>query len=101
LNSKKMVLQTTLMVAGFGLAMVSLPAFAAEHQNACKDDIQKFCSSVDPKDHKAIGDCLKQHKSDLSAGCQKQMAHKHHKKPSGTNTPAAGGTTPPAPPAGQ
>jgi len=97
LKSKKLVLSTTFVIAAFGLAMVSLPVFAAEHQNACKDDIQKFCSSVDPKDHKAIHACLKTHKDEVSDPCKQQMAHKRGKKSSSTSAPAAGGTPAPAP----
>jgi len=93
------------MIATFGLAMVSLPVFAAEHQNACKDDIQKFCSSVDPKDHKAVHACLKTHKDDVSDACKQQMAHKKGKKQttasSSTSAPAAGGSAAPAPRAAQ
>ena len=38
----------SLMVGIVTLAALSSPA-RAERQNACKDDIQKFCSDVDPQ----------------------------------------------------
>jgi hypothetical protein len=96
LKIHKHVLNTTLMVAVFSLAMMSVPVFAA-HENACKDDIAKFCGSVDPKDHKAIKACLTQHQSEVSPDCQKHMAHKHKKKSgssesSGTSAAPASGT---------
>lgn len=48
----------------------ALSAFAAEeHHGACRADVEKFCAGVKPGEGRIV-DCLKQHKSELSAGCQ-------------------------------
>jgi hypothetical protein len=78
------------MVGIVTLAALSSPA-RAEHQNACKDDIQKFCSDVDSKDHKAVHACLKKNKVNVSDACKQQMNHKRGKKKSddaSTSAPA-------------
>jgi malate/lactate dehydrogenase len=40
---------------------------------ACRDDIEKFCKDVQ-KGGGRIAQCLKQHESELSEGCQQQIA---------------------------
>jgi hypothetical protein len=80
---KKHVWKMVLAALVFGLSTLSRPVWAA-HKDACADDKQKFCASVDPKDHKAMWDCLKKNKDQLSDDCKKQMSHrKHHKKSTG------------------
>ena len=99
---KKHLSKLSLMMAVVSLAAVTSPVFA-EHTNACKDDIAKFCSDVDAKDHKAIHTCLDQHKDEVSDPCKAKMAKKHGKKKSSDqsssqsgNAPAAPAATPPA-----
>ena len=47
-------------------------------QQACQDDVQKFCASV-PTGGGNILKCLHQHQDELSKSCQDQMAqHRHH-----------------------
>lgn len=85
----------SLMAGVLTLAALSSPA-RAERQNACKDDIQKFCSDVDPKDHKAVHACLKKNKDNVSDPCKQQMNHKRGQKksddssgtPANTNAPS-------------
>ena len=89
----------SLMAGILTLAALSSPA-PAERQNACKDDIQKFCSDVDASDRKAVHACLKKNKDNVSDACKQQMAHKRGKKksndtnnsvPADNNTPSATG----------
>jgi hypothetical protein len=61
---------------------LTAPSFAFEggHGNGvCKADVEKFCSDVSGG-RRAVGDCLHQHQSDLSAECQAKLekfaAHK-------------------------
>jgi len=60
---------------------LAAPSYADEgHGNgACKADVEKFCSGVSGGRH-AVGECLQQHQSDLSAECQAKLekfaAHK-------------------------
>ncbi len=52
------------------LAMFHLPAFA--QGRACADDVAKFCKDV-KRGQGQILQCLKQHQSELSAGCQSRV----------------------------
>jgi exonuclease VII small subunit len=48
-------------------------AKVAAWQQACQDDVQKFCASVQPG-HANILKCLHEHNDQLSKSCQEQMA---------------------------
>jgi hypothetical protein len=50
-----------------------------EVKDACKADVDQFCKDMD-KDK--IGDCLKQHKDELSADCKasREKMHKMHER---------------------
>ena len=60
---------------------LAAPSFAFEGHGdgACKADVEKLCSGVSGG-RRAIGECLHQHQSDLSAECQAKLekfaAHK-------------------------
>ena len=52
-----------------------------EMHKACADDVDKFCQNVEPGKGRMAG-CLKEHKSELSAECQKEFGkgmHRGHK----------------------
>jgi hypothetical protein len=51
------------------LAIFHLPAFA--QGRVCADDVAKFCQGV--KGGGKIMQCLKEHQSELSSGCQSQV----------------------------
>jgi hypothetical protein len=96
MNIDKYFSSLSLTVAAVSLVAFSSPV-RAEHQNACKDDIQKFCSSVDPKDHKAVHACLKKNKDNVSDACKQQMNHKRGQKKSGdTNSSVPAPTNAPS-----
>ena len=67
-----------LMASVFYLAVPS-HAFEGHGDGACKTDVEKFCSDVSGG-RRAVGECLQQHQSDLSADCQAKLekfaAHK-------------------------
>lgn len=60
----------------YALVAVSLlvagSAFAGHDGGVCKADIAKYCSQVEQGDGR-VAHCLKEHKKDLSADCQKKM----------------------------
>ncbi|MET3117893.1 hypothetical protein AAKU64_002115 [Undibacterium sp. GrIS 1.8] len=45
---------------------------AGSVQKACRADFSKFCPSIKPGGGRLAG-CLKEHQSELSAGCQEKM----------------------------
>ena len=56
---------------------LAAPASAFEGQErhgsgACKADVEKFCSDVSGG-HRAVGECLHDHQSDLSSECQAKL----------------------------
>jgi hypothetical protein len=73
----------TALLVQSALAQTASPSTAkpsGEVQQACADDMTKFCSDVQASDHKAMGKCMKAHHNDLSAGCKSAMkaAHQQH-----------------------
>jgi hypothetical protein len=48
-----------------------------EQEKACRGDAMKFCSAEIPNKDK-ITACMKQHKSELSPGCQAMFKPVHH-----------------------
>ena len=55
-----------------------MAAWKQAFQQACGSDVQTFCA--DATDHRAVFQCLHQHKDDLSQTCKDQLAehHRHH-----------------------
>jgi hypothetical protein len=51
---------------------------AKEMHKACADDIDKFCQNVQPGKGQ-IASCMREHKSELSAECQKEFGKGRHK----------------------
>jgi hypothetical protein len=49
-----------------------------EMHKACADDIDKFCQNVQPGKGQ-IANCMREHKSELSAECQKEFGKGRHK----------------------
>ena len=62
---------TIVMLVG-GLSLACAPAFAQGAQGPCREDIQKFCSGVQPGGGR-YHDCLQQHAADLSSACQRHV----------------------------
>ena len=50
-----------------------------ESRGACRDDVQKFCKDVQPG-RGGIMRCLKEHESELSAGCREKLVQKKSMK---------------------
>ena len=70
---KSMQLASALLVSS--AVWLAASAFAFEKHGsggACKADVEKFCSDVSGG-RRAIGDCLRQHQSDLSTECQAKL----------------------------
>jgi hypothetical protein len=63
-----------------GSAPATKPA-ASQLQQACADDVKKFCPDVQPGDGR-IMQCLRPHRAELSAGCKQaaMAAHKQHQQ---------------------
>lgn len=59
---------------------------ASALQQACADDVKKFCPDVQPGDGR-IMQCLRPHRAELSPGC-KQAAMAAHKQHQQQQTPA-------------
>jgi hypothetical protein len=55
------------------LAAVTVQAEERERPGACKSDVQKLCKGVQPGGGR-IAACLKQHESEVSPECKKQVA---------------------------
>jgi len=53
--------------------LATAPAKAAQEQGPCANDLQKFCSNVQPGGGR-IAKCLKEHENDLSPACKQQIA---------------------------
>jgi hypothetical protein len=80
----------------FSLAVQAQDAPPAGAREACKPDMQKFCSDVKPGGGRIIA-CLRDHKDQLSQVCTDAMASaKSHRPPAtGSDSP---GQTPPSKP---
>ncbi|MFI5398817.1 MAG: cysteine rich repeat-containing protein [Candidatus Binatia bacterium] len=63
-------------------------AKAAAWRQACKDDVQKFCSGTSPGQGRIVK-CLHQHHDDLSQACKDQIAQARHHRRAAT-APAPG-----------
>lgn len=50
-----------------------------EVKAACHDDVEKFCGDTEPGKGR-IMQCMKQHKSELSAGCRAEVDKKKSKR---------------------
>jgi|SRR6516225_105888 len=74
-------LRLAAVVCMSSVVWLAVPSFAFEGHGdgACKADVEKFCSDVSGG-RRAVGECLHQHQSDLSAECQAKLekfaAHK-------------------------
>jgi hypothetical protein len=62
------------LLASCGLFLVLEPQVASAQtlRDACKADAAKICPGVKVEGGQ-LGDCLKQHKNDLSTGCAKAL----------------------------
>jgi hypothetical protein len=68
-----MTMLTKLLAAGaLSLVSVALGVPAQAQPEACKADIEKFCATVE-KGQGRIMTCLKEHSTELSAGCKDLM----------------------------
>ncbi|MCK9419592.1 MAG: cysteine rich repeat-containing protein [Nitrospirae bacterium] len=63
----------TVIVALFCLSLYAGTGVSAENKGPCADDVAKFCKDVKPSEG-AIANCLKEHASELSAGCKETLA---------------------------
>jgi hypothetical protein len=55
------------------LSVVPEPAQAQRGQGPCREDIQKFCASVQPGGGR-FRDCLQQHAAELTPACQQHLS---------------------------
>ncbi len=60
-------------VAALWVSMTAVSVGAAQGQDPCAGDVQKFCKDVQPGAGRIAG-CLKEHEADLSRACKRQMA---------------------------
>src|SRR5258708_4103481 len=67
----KRVQIVSLLMAVFGLASISLPAYA-HTEGACKEDMKKLCGDIKPGDGK-MHDCMMAHEADISQACKDNM----------------------------
>jgi hypothetical protein len=86
--SRHLFRQRRILVARCLALLASLAALGAapggahaatheEQEKACRADAMKFCSAEIPNKDK-ITACMKQHKSELSPGCQAMFKPDHH-----------------------
>jgi len=71
MNTSLRLAAAMLVSSAFWLAAPSF-AFEGHGDGACKADAEKLCSDVSGG-RRAIGECLHQHQSDLSAECQAKL----------------------------
>lgn len=80
--------KTTLGIALFSLLGLGIAGTASAddqgnskrgHMNACKADVERFCSDVEPGEGR-IRACMKEHKDELSEGCQTQIEKRKARK---------------------
>lgn len=70
--------QKSTLVIMFSLGLLySAPGFA-QRNDACKEDITKFCKDVSAG-NRAVAKCLKEHQSDLSPACKTNISEKKEK----------------------
>lgn len=79
---RKAALILCMVTAVFFLASTGFAQYPYQEftkgEGACKGDIQKFCSGIERGDGK-VWNCLKKNESQLSKGCQKDMAKAREK----------------------
>ncbi len=71
INSTHLVAMASLVTA-VAMGVLALST-GAEAEQPCRPDVQKLCSGVQPGGGRIVA-CLKQHESELSPQCQKQVA---------------------------
>jgi hypothetical protein len=62
-----------IMAAGLLCAGLIFGTDASAAENACSEDIAKFCQNIEPG-RIALMDCLEKHESELTAACKAQEA---------------------------
>jgi hypothetical protein len=62
-----------IMAAGLLCAGLIFGTNASAAENACSEDIAKFCQNIEPG-RTALLDCLEQHENELTAACKAQEA---------------------------
>jgi len=65
------------LVSGLMLAAGTARAADSPPAQACKADMDKFCSGTEPGEGRVLA-CLHEHKDALSTGCQEQLKHLQH-----------------------
>jgi hypothetical protein len=75
LLARPFVVVVALVIPTFALAEPGGP------QGACKSDLQLLCAGVQPGGGR-IRDCMKEHRTQLSAGCKMAIADRMLERPS-------------------
>ena len=77
----------TLGLPATAAALAANPASSSSPQVACKADVEKLCSGVEPGNGR-IAACLKQNEAQVSAACKEAIAKARQKKtPPGSSSP--------------
>ena len=69
-----------IMAAGLLCAGMIFGTDASAAENACSEDIAKFCQNIEPG-RIALMDCLEKHENELSAACKAQEAAMDSERP--------------------
>lgn len=76
---------SALMAGGLALAQeTKAPAATSQAPRPCRDDVKKFCPDVKAGDGR-VGQCLKEHKDELSQTCRDTFKGKAAAKGNSSN----------------
>jgi hypothetical protein len=66
------------LLAGFGLALASLPAPAQETEGPCAKDVQRLCPDLKPG--RQLGKCFQEKRDQLSPECKARIEERENRR---------------------